>query len=203
MDPEDADVEDLIVRAEQGDTEARQQLLTGHRQRLRRMVALRLDRRIAARVDPSDVVQETLANAADKLSDYLRERPLPFSPWLRGVHAPRLRGLNHGASRHHGATSGATPGSTGRLGPTGPADGRSCGWSTPTPPEPRSRSLASPTNSPQPHIPAADASARVRPKSILLMTHTRSASEVRKGDKDGSLPLLGCPRGGVARSRVG
>jgi RNA polymerase sigma-70 factor (ECF subfamily) len=47
------------------------------------MVALRLDRRLAARVDPSDIVQEALADAAGHLDDYLRERPLPFYPWLR------------------------------------------------------------------------------------------------------------------------
>jgi RNA polymerase sigma-70 factor (ECF subfamily) len=38
---------------------------------------------VAARVDPSDVVQETLAEAARRLSDYLRTLPLPFYPWLR------------------------------------------------------------------------------------------------------------------------
>jgi RNA polymerase sigma-70 factor (ECF subfamily) len=47
------------------------------------VIALRLDRRLAARVDPSDVVQEALLDAAQGLSDYLRERPLPFYPWLR------------------------------------------------------------------------------------------------------------------------
>jgi hypothetical protein len=33
------------------------------------MVAVRLDRRVAARVDPSDVVQEALPEAALKVSD--------------------------------------------------------------------------------------------------------------------------------------
>ena len=47
------------------------------------MVALRLDRRLAARVDPSDIVQESLAEAHQHLSDYLRDRPLPFYAWLR------------------------------------------------------------------------------------------------------------------------
>jgi RNA polymerase sigma-70 factor (ECF subfamily) len=54
------------------------------------MVALRLDRRLAARFDPSDVVQEALADAAGKLSDYLRRRPLPFYPWLRQLAWERL-----------------------------------------------------------------------------------------------------------------
>jgi RNA polymerase sigma-70 factor (ECF subfamily) len=47
------------------------------------MVALRLDRRLAARVDPSDIVQEALAEAHRRLADYLRDRPLPFYAWLR------------------------------------------------------------------------------------------------------------------------
>ncbi len=54
-----------------------------HRARLRQMVSLRLDPRLAARVDPSDVVQEALAAAYPRLDDYLRDTPLPFYPWLR------------------------------------------------------------------------------------------------------------------------
>src|SRR5262249_6811665 len=61
-----------------------------HRGRLRKMIAFHLDRRLAARVDPSDVVQEALVDAADKLSDYLRHRPLPFYPWLRQLAWERL-----------------------------------------------------------------------------------------------------------------
>jgi RNA polymerase sigma-70 factor (ECF subfamily) len=78
-----SDTERLLERADRGDPAARQQLLVGHRDRLRRMVALRLDRRLAARVDPSDIVQESLAEAHEHLSEYLRDRPLPFYAWLR------------------------------------------------------------------------------------------------------------------------
>jgi RNA polymerase sigma-70 factor (ECF subfamily) len=77
------DTDWLLERAAAGDDAARQRLLSRHRRRLKRMVAVRLDRRLAARVDPSDVVQEALAEAAGKLDGYLRERPLPFYPWLR------------------------------------------------------------------------------------------------------------------------
>jgi RNA polymerase sigma-70 factor (ECF subfamily) len=77
------DTEELLARASGGDSAARGQLLALHRQRLCKMVALRLDRRLAARVDPSDVVQEALLEAARKLPDYLRQRPVPFYPWLR------------------------------------------------------------------------------------------------------------------------
>src|SRR5262245_15642970 len=85
MAPRDADTEDLIARASGGDPSACQQLLARHRERLRRMVAVRLDRRLAARLDPSDVVQEALLQAAQQLAGYLRERPLPLYPWLRRI----------------------------------------------------------------------------------------------------------------------
>jgi RNA polymerase sigma-70 factor (ECF subfamily) len=88
------DTEELLERAGTGDRTARQELLTRHRGRLRQMVALRIDRRMAARVDPSDVVQEALADAAQGLSDYLRVRPLPFYPWLRQFAWERLLQLH-------------------------------------------------------------------------------------------------------------
>jgi RNA polymerase sigma-70 factor (ECF subfamily) len=78
-----SDTNELLSRAARGDRHARAELMDRHRDRLRRMVAIRLDRRLLSRFDPSDVVQETLAEAAQKLSDYVRERPVPFYPWLR------------------------------------------------------------------------------------------------------------------------
>ncbi len=88
------DTEELIQRAGTGDQTARQQLLARHRSRLRQMVALRIDRRMAARIDPSDVVQEALADAAQGLSEYLKNRPLPFYPWLRQFAWERLLQLH-------------------------------------------------------------------------------------------------------------
>jgi RNA polymerase sigma-70 factor (ECF subfamily) len=80
----------LLDRAAAGDRSAREDLVQRHRKRLRRKVALRLDRRLAARVDPSDIVQEALADAADRLDDYLHERPMPYYPWLRRLAWDRL-----------------------------------------------------------------------------------------------------------------
>jgi RNA polymerase sigma-70 factor, ECF subfamily len=88
--PTELDTEQLIERAARGDDGARQDLLALHRDRLRRMVRVYLDRRVAARVDASDVIQEALAEAARKLPDYLRDRPLPFYPWLRRIAWERL-----------------------------------------------------------------------------------------------------------------
>jgi RNA polymerase sigma-70 factor (ECF subfamily) len=84
------DTEDLLRRAAAGEDRARELLLARHRDRLRQVVAFRLDRRLLARLDPSDIVQEALADAARKLPDYLRLRPLPFYPWLRQLALERL-----------------------------------------------------------------------------------------------------------------
>lgn len=77
------DTKELVRRAAAGDVEAGQQLLVRHRDRLRRMVSVRMDRRLASRVDPSDVVQDTLVVAARRLPEYLRDQSVPFYPWIR------------------------------------------------------------------------------------------------------------------------
>jgi RNA polymerase sigma-70 factor (ECF subfamily) len=84
------DTEELLQRSGQGDKAARQQVLLRHELRLHRMIAVRMDRRLAARVDPSDLVQEALMDAHEKLSDYIRKRPMPFYPWLRRLAWERL-----------------------------------------------------------------------------------------------------------------
>jgi RNA polymerase sigma-70 factor, ECF subfamily len=88
------DTDELLRRAEQGDGQARQAVLVRHRERLKQMVAVHLDHRLAARVDPSDVVQEALFDAAQGLDEYLRQRPVPFYPWLRQLAWERLIDLN-------------------------------------------------------------------------------------------------------------
>jgi len=98
------DTEELLRRAAGGDDGARQQVLMRHQQRLRQMVAVRMDRRLAARVDPSDLVQEALMDAHQKLSDYIRKRPLPFYPWLRRLAWERLVQL-HRRHLHAGRRS--------------------------------------------------------------------------------------------------
>jgi RNA polymerase sigma-70 factor (ECF subfamily) len=80
-----SDTQELLSRAERDERPAVARLLAMHRQRLRKMVAIRLDPRLAARADPSDIVQETLIVAHEKLPAYLRDRPIPFYPWLRQI----------------------------------------------------------------------------------------------------------------------
>jgi RNA polymerase sigma-70 factor (ECF subfamily) len=73
----------LLERARGGDAEAVDELLITNRRRLRAMVEMRMDPRLAPRVDPSDVVQETLLEAHRRLPEYFKEQPIPFYPWLR------------------------------------------------------------------------------------------------------------------------
>ncbi len=80
----------LIGRASRVDSRARQELLDRYRDRLRQMVAVRLDRRLVPRLDPSDVVQEALAVASLRLEDYLRDPPVSLYPWLRQIAWERL-----------------------------------------------------------------------------------------------------------------
>ncbi len=87
---ETSDTGALLEGAGAGDQGARQHLLERYRERLRRMVALRLDPRLAQRLDPSDIIQESLADAARKLDDYLIKPPLPFYPWLHRLTTERL-----------------------------------------------------------------------------------------------------------------
>lgn len=82
--------DELLDRAEAGSDSAVQQLLSRHRERLRQMVSVRLDRRLASRVDPSDVVQEAFVEAVTRMPDYLKSRALPFYPWLRQLALDRI-----------------------------------------------------------------------------------------------------------------
>ncbi|WP_254053984.1 RNA polymerase sigma factor [Singulisphaera sp. GP187] len=93
----DEETDLLIARVEAGDLRAREELLALHRHRLRRMVAVRLDDRLAARVDPSDVVQDALLLASRRLDIFLRDRPLPFYPWLHRLATEQVVQVH----RHH------------------------------------------------------------------------------------------------------
>ena len=88
--PPDAETEALMNRAAEGDAAAVNDLMACHRGRLQRMVAVRMDPRLARRIDPSDVVQETMAEASRRLPEYLKSQPIPFYPWLRQLAWTRL-----------------------------------------------------------------------------------------------------------------
>jgi RNA polymerase sigma-70 factor (ECF subfamily) len=90
----DPELEALLREAGQGNRQAVEHILGRYRGRLREMVALRLDRRLLNRLDPSDVVQDTLMDASRKLPEYLKHRPLPLYPWLRQLALQRLVDLH-------------------------------------------------------------------------------------------------------------
>jgi RNA polymerase sigma-70 factor (ECF subfamily) len=81
--PESQQTQELLRHAGAGDGEAVNRLLERHREALRRMVQLRLDRALGARVDASDIVQDVLWEASRRLRDYLRDAKVPFHLWLR------------------------------------------------------------------------------------------------------------------------
>ena len=80
----------LIEQAVRGDQRALGELLGRHRERLRCMVALRLDRRLQGRVDPSDIIQEAFLDAARRLPEYHQNPTMPFFLWLRRLAGQRL-----------------------------------------------------------------------------------------------------------------
>src|SRR6516225_8628447 len=90
MTDESGEVSDLLRRAAAGDAEALRQLFSRYRDRLKRMVHLRLSRRLSGRVDDSDVVQEAYLDVCQKLPGYVREPGLPFFLWLRHLTGLKL-----------------------------------------------------------------------------------------------------------------
>jgi RNA polymerase sigma-70 factor (ECF subfamily) len=91
------ETDQLLQRAAQGDQQGWGVLLKRHRVRLRRMVALRLDRRLQGRIDASDIIQDAYQEAWSRLPEYLRQRPAPFFMWLRYLTGQKLLELH----RHH------------------------------------------------------------------------------------------------------
>ena len=89
-DPDGAETCRLLEEARSGDPSAFDRLFARHRPGLQRFVALRLDRRVQARLDPSDVVQETQLEAYRRMGDFLARRPMPFRVWLRKTAYERL-----------------------------------------------------------------------------------------------------------------
>jgi RNA polymerase sigma-70 factor (ECF subfamily) len=80
----------LLEVAMLGSGTARNQLLERHRDQLRRMIAGKIDKRVAARVDPSDIVQDTLHQAYVRMDDYFVDPKIPFVAWLRRIALDRL-----------------------------------------------------------------------------------------------------------------
>jgi RNA polymerase sigma-70 factor (ECF subfamily) len=83
-----------VERAARGENGAWQELVAQYRDRLRRMVVLRIDPRLQGRVDPSDVLQDVFLEATGQLRDYLQKSTLPFYLWLRLKTGDRVQRLH-------------------------------------------------------------------------------------------------------------
>ena len=70
--PETDKTQELLANAKEGSEEAIGKLLDRHRDALRRLVQMRLDRKIQRRVDVSDVVQDVLIEANRRLRTAIR-----------------------------------------------------------------------------------------------------------------------------------
>ena len=98
--PEQSVTQNLLAIARQGDRAAVNRLLERHRVSLKKLIQLRLDRKIARRVDASDVVQDVLMEANTRLQDYLADPKMPFHLWLRQLAQDRMIDVYR---RHRGA----------------------------------------------------------------------------------------------------
>src|SRR4051812_12302051 len=83
MSDQPAESDPLVERLRAGDKRALVDLFQQHRDRLRRMVELRMDWRLQARLDASDVLQEAFLDVAARLEEYLRAPKLSPFLWLR------------------------------------------------------------------------------------------------------------------------
>jgi RNA polymerase sigma-70 factor (ECF subfamily) len=95
-----SETNNLLRDAARGDTAALGRLLDRDRDRLRRMVALRIDRRLNNRIDASDVIQEAQLEASERLAEYVQNPTMSFFLWLRLITGQRLAALHR---RHLGA----------------------------------------------------------------------------------------------------
>ncbi|MFO0915546.1 MAG: sigma-70 family RNA polymerase sigma factor [Pirellulales bacterium] len=82
--------QELLDGVRAGETDAAGKLLERHRESLRRLVMLRLDRRIQQRMDASDIVQEVMLEANRRLATYLDNPCMPFHLWLRQMARDRI-----------------------------------------------------------------------------------------------------------------
>lgn len=94
------DLDGLLSRAREGDRDALARAFDHYRDRLRRMVVVRLDARLSRRVDPSDVIQESYLDVARIGAPAEGADELPFFLWLRLVVGQRILAVER---RHLGA----------------------------------------------------------------------------------------------------
>jgi RNA polymerase sigma-70 factor (ECF subfamily) len=75
----------LLVRVQGVDSRALEDLFARHKERLRRMLRLRLDRRLRNQFDSTRVLQAVWQEVQRCIGEYLSDRSLPFFLWLRNT----------------------------------------------------------------------------------------------------------------------
>jgi RNA polymerase sigma-70 factor (ECF subfamily) len=103
----------LLDRLRSKDEQALGELFMLHRDRLWRMLYVRLDRRLASRVAPDDVLQETFLDVARRIGEYLADPAVPFYVWLRFLTLQRMQMIQRahlGAQMRDAALEVALPG---------------------------------------------------------------------------------------------
>lgn len=99
------------IELQQGGMYALAAVFERHRQRLRKMVELRLDVRVAVRISADDVLQESFVEASRRLEDYLTDAAVPVFIWLRFLVGQQVR-IAH---RRHLATNKRSVGKEFRI----------------------------------------------------------------------------------------
>jgi RNA polymerase sigma-70 factor (ECF subfamily) len=61
------------------------ELFGRYREKLQRMIAFRLDRRIVGKVDGDDILQDAFLETVRRIQDYLDQPSVPFFVWLRQI----------------------------------------------------------------------------------------------------------------------
>ena len=112
----------LIRNAQQGDAAAREDLFGHYRDLLRVLARMSIDRRLRAKLDASDVVQDVLLKAHHGFEGFRGETEAEFVVWLRRILARTQADLGRRFVRNEGrevarerASNDATGGSSNRL----------------------------------------------------------------------------------------
>jgi RNA polymerase sigma-70 factor (ECF subfamily) len=85
---------DLLRQAQGGDEQALRKLFEPHRERLRKMVRLRLDRRLREQFSSSAVLEDVAREAGRRIQEYSSGSTLPFFLWLRLLAGQRIQELH-------------------------------------------------------------------------------------------------------------
>src|SRR3954465_4613567 len=88
--PNREETDRLLDDARNGELGAVDKLLGEFREPLRQVIGLRLDPAVARRVDASDIVQDVLIEANQRLTEYLKQPNMPFHLWLRHLAQDRI-----------------------------------------------------------------------------------------------------------------